>query len=85
MCLTPKIVDSSYSSQSLELSDFVDNCDYLDWSCGHELLTNRINQLCIVQFNIRGIHSEYHDLLDICNKLDNPKIIVLCKTWLKLS
>ena len=83
MCLTPRTVDNSYSSQSLEISDLTDNCDYLDWSCGHELLTIRNKQFHIVQFNICGIRSKHHDLLDICNKLDSPLIIVLCETWLK--
>ena len=85
MCVTPKIVDNSYSSKSLEITDLIDNCDYLGWSCDHELLTSKNKQFRIVQFNIQGIRSKHYDLLDICDKLNDPEIIVLCETWLKPS
>ena len=32
-----------------------------------------------------GVRSKYHELLDICDKLNDPEVIVLCETWLKPS
>ena len=85
MCVTPKTNASSYLNKNLDIADLADNCDYVDWSSDHELLSNRNNQFRIIQFNIRGVRSKYHELLDICDKLNDPEVIVLCETWLKLS
>ena len=85
MCVTPKTNSVSYSNKNLEIADLADNCDYVEWSSDHELLSNRNNQFRIVQFNIRGVRSKYHELLDICDKLNDPEVIVLCETWLKPS
>ena len=85
MCVTPKPDTSSYLGKNLDIPDLADNCDYVDWSTDHELLSNSNKQFRIVQFNIRGICSKYHELLDIINKLNDPEAIVLCETWLKPS
>ena len=75
----------SYLGKSLDVPDLADNCDYVDWFTDHDLLLNSNKQFRIIQFNIRGIHSKYHEILDIINKLNDPEVIVLCKTWLKPS
>ena len=72
-------------NKNLDIADLADNCDYVEWSSDHELLSNRNNQFRIIQFNIRGVRSKYHELLDICDKLNDPEVIVLCETWLKPS
>ena len=85
MCVTPKPDTSSYLGKNFDVPDLADNCNYVDWSTDHELLSNSNKQFRIVQFNIRGIRSKYHELLDIINKLNDPEVIVLCETWLKPS
>ena len=85
MCVTPKPRTFSYLGKNLDVPDLADNCDYVDWSTDHDLLLNSNKQFRIVQFNIRGIRSKYHELLDIINKLNDPEAIVLCETWLKPS
>ena len=85
MCVTSKTNSVSYLNKNLDIADLADNCDYVEWSSDHELLSNRNNQFRIIQFNIRGVSSKYHELLDICDKLNDPEVIVLCEMWLKPS
>ena len=85
MCVTPKTNSASYLNKNLDIADLADNCDYVEWSSDHELLSNRNNQFQMIQLNIRGVRSKYHELLDICDKLNDPEVIVLCETWLKPS
>ena len=82
MCPIPKGKDhlnrSIYSFE--ETLDKFDNCDYIT-----DKFESVVNDLCIIQLNVRGIgskQSSLQHLIDNCISNRTPDVVVLSETWL---
>ena len=67
--------------QSINCSlDEFDQCDYVnsDYTCN-------VDDLCVIQLNIRGLcskQSQLKQMIDNCMAEKIPDVVILCKTWL---
>ena len=71
------------SIQSIDYSlDEFDQCDYV-----HSDYTCNVDDLCVIQLNIRGLcskQSQLKRLIDNCMTGKIPDLVILCETWLTL-
>ena len=82
MCPIPKGKDHlNRLVYSLEESlDEFDNCDYIT-----DKFQSVVNDLCVVQLNVRGIgskQSSLQHLINNCISNRTPDVLVLSETWL---
>ena len=71
--------------QTLGWNSLLHSSDYVS---EYNKVPNSLNDLIIVQLNIRGIQSKLSDLKLLLNKIvtiDQPDVILLCETWLQPS
>ena len=90
MCLqnSKKECDFFNSLEQLDTYDdninFVDTCDYIESDDCKDIPIG-VNDLCILQFNIRGLSSKQHKLLLLLKKItqmEQVDVIILVETWL---
>ena len=86
ICSQPSIeMDDTYERLDLGFnSDIVDSCDYLDYG---ELTRDRnvMNNLTVLQLNIRGLLNKQDKLKNLLNDIKNDSrvdVAMLVETWL---
>ena len=69
--------DITYETYKEEL----DNCDYVDYG---DAISVEVNELVILQLNVRGLYSKLDQIKSLLNYVTcgrKPDILLLCETW----
>ena len=88
---TVKMTNKQIDTDNLDLEEFLGWNSLLrssDYLTDHNRVPCNIDDLTVVQLNIRGIQSkicEFKLLLNQILKTDQPDIVLLCETWLQPS